>query len=120
MNRIILVATVMLFAISTSATATDAVSASSPYLLDDFVGRRQCEGVFPATGKSIASTLKFEKDTASGALLKHHSDTPPNRYHTLELWDFVKSRRSVQHDCGEIRRRLSTLHPLGWSGATLV
>jgi hypothetical protein len=66
-------------------SAADVASAASAESLDYFVGRWRCEGVFPASGKAIASTLKFERDTPSGAVLKHHDDTPPNRYHALEL-----------------------------------
>ena len=35
---------------------------------DYFVGHWRCEGVFPKSGRSIASTLRFERDAGSGAL----------------------------------------------------
>ena len=118
MNRTILAAIAMSCAILTTAAA--AVSDASASSLDYFVGRWQCDGVFPASGKSIASTLEFERDSASGALIKHHDDAPPNRYYALELWGFVKAGGLSD----TIADRLGGVHPPftspGWDGDTLV
>jgi hypothetical protein len=119
-DRTILAAIVMLSAISATASATDAATAPSAISLDYFVGRWRCEGVFPASGKPIASTLKFEQDTASGALLKHHDDTPPNIYHALELWGFVKAgglSDTIMASNGGVYPPFTSP---GWSGDTLM
>jgi hypothetical protein len=119
-DRMILAAMAIFSALWTPAGATDAVTAASANSLDYFVGRWQCEGVFPASGKAIASTLKFEQDTASGALLKHHDDTPPNLYHALELWGFVKAgglSDTIMESFGGVHPPLTSP---GWSGDTLM
>jgi hypothetical protein len=120
MERTILAVAAMFSMIPMSATATETVSATSTSSLDYFVGRWRCEGVFPAIGKSIASTLKFEQDTASGAVLKHHDDTPPNSFHALEVWRSVKAGGLSD----TIVERSGGVYPPftspGWNGDTLV
>lgn len=61
----------------------------------DLQGRWTCHGVFPASGKTIDSTLRFDLDLGGKALVKHHDDTsPPALYHALEAWGFdAKSGR---------------------------
>jgi hypothetical protein len=55
----------------------------------DLVGVWSCHGVFPATGKTIDSSLRFEFDLGGKALVKHHDDTsPPAMYHALEAWGY--------------------------------
>lgn len=56
-----------------------------------FVGSWHCDGVFPASGKTLSSNIRFEFDEASGALLKHHDDVAPGMYHALEMWGPVRS-----------------------------
>lgn len=58
-------------------------------------GAWTCHGVFPASGKTIDSTLRFEFDLGGKALVKHHDDTsPPAMYHALEAWGYdAKSGR---------------------------
>ncbi|WP_266180390.1 hypothetical protein [Dyella humicola] len=61
----------------------------------DLPGQWTCHGVFPASGKSIDSILRFESDLAGNALVKHHDDTsPPAAYHAMEAWRYdAKSGR---------------------------
>jgi hypothetical protein len=84
-----------------------------------FVGHWQCEGVFPASGKSIASTLIFERDASSGALLKQHDDVPPAAYHALELWGFVKSG-GLSDTIMDTYSGVRSFSSPGWSGDTLM
>jgi len=52
-------------------------------------GEWTCHGIFPASGKTIDSTLRFEFDLNGKALVKHHDDTsPPAMYHALEAWGY--------------------------------
>jgi hypothetical protein len=63
----------------------------SPDALKYFNGEWDCAGEFPASGKKIASTVRFTYDEPTGALVKHHDDNPPNAYHAIELWAADKS-----------------------------
>lgn len=55
----------------------------------DLTGRWTCHGVFPATGKTIDASLRFEPDLQGTALVKHHDDTSPSAsYHALEAWGY--------------------------------
>lgn len=72
--------------------ASTSAIASPTDALHDFAaltGEWTCHGVFPATGKTIDSTLRFEFDLGGKALVKHHDDTsPPAMYHALEAWGY--------------------------------
>jgi len=61
----------------------------------DLTGHWTCHGVFPATGKTIDSSIRFDLDLQGKALVKHHDDTsPPALYHALEAWGYdAKSGR---------------------------
>lgn len=61
----------------------------------DLQGTWTCHGVFPASGKTIDSTVRFALDLDGKALVKHHDDTsPPALYHALEAWGFdAKNQR---------------------------
>lgn len=55
----------------------------------DLPGSWICHGVFPASGKTIDSSVRFERDLAGKALVKHHDDTsPPALYHAVEAWGY--------------------------------
>ncbi|WP_201314717.1 hypothetical protein [Dyella sp. EPa41] len=55
----------------------------------DLQGEWTCHGVFPASGKTIDSTVRFAFDLDGKALVKHHDDTSsPALYHALEAWGF--------------------------------
>src|SRR5258708_506639 len=53
-----------------------------------FAGHWTCKGVFPSTGKEIASDLVARVDLDGAWLVLRHDDAPPNRYHATELWGF--------------------------------
>jgi hypothetical protein len=61
----------------------------------DLQGTWTCHGVFPASGKTIDSTIRFALDLDGKALVKHHDDTsPPALYHALEAWGYdARSQR---------------------------
>jgi len=55
----------------------------------DLTGHWTCHGVFPASGKTIDSTIRFDVDLNGKALIKHHDDTSPSAtYHALEAWGY--------------------------------
>ena len=58
-------------------------------------GEWTCHGVFPASGKTIDSNVRFALDLDGKALVKHHDDTSaPALYHALEAWGFdAKNQR---------------------------
>ncbi|TBR40433.1 MULTISPECIES: hypothetical protein [Dyella] len=52
-------------------------------------GQWTCHGVFPASGKTIDSVIRFESDLSGQAMVKHHDDTSPSsNYHALEAWGY--------------------------------
>jgi hypothetical protein len=53
-----------------------------------FAGHWTCTGVFPSTGKEIASDLVARVDLDGAWLALRHDDAPPNRFHATELWGF--------------------------------
>ena len=67
-----------------------AAPADSPFRdYADLFGHWSCHGVFPASGKTIDSVLRFESDLGGKALLKHHDDTSaPALYHAVEVWGY--------------------------------
>jgi hypothetical protein len=72
--------------LSGSAMASD----DAPFRdFSDLTGRWTCHGVFPASGKTIDSAIRFDLDLQGKALIKHHDDTsPPAIYHALEAWGY--------------------------------
>lgn len=71
-------------------TSSALASTDAPFRdFADLQGEWACHGVFPASGKTIDSALRFAFDLDGKALLKHHDDTsPPATYHALEAWGF--------------------------------
>lgn len=70
--------------------AGGALAADEPFHeFTDLTGTWTCHGVFPASGKTIDSTIRFESDLAGKAMVKHHDDTSPKAdYHALEAWGY--------------------------------
>ena len=77
-----------LSAVSGAANAAVQPLSGSARSLDYFVGSWKCSGVFPASGKSIASIMHYEADLKGHALLKHHDDVAPSLYHAIEAWGY--------------------------------
>jgi len=88
--------------------------------LSYFIGAWACAGVFPSSGKTIASTMRYESDLRGDALLKHHADAPPNSYLALEAWGYdshAKRFNAVVLDNFGGARRFSSQ---GWDQKELV
>jgi len=87
--------------------------------MDYFAGRWDCAGSFPATGKTIASTIRFDRDLDGKVMVKHHDDLPPAGYHAIEIWmpqpDGHGFREVIADNFGGLR----TYHSDGWKGGTL-
>jgi hypothetical protein len=63
-----------------------------------FGGHWTCTGVFPSTGKEIASDLVARVGLDGAWLVLRHDDAPPNRFHATELWGFdQKSQQFVAY-----------------------
>ncbi len=78
------------------ATTASATPADQPFQsFADLLGHWTCSGVFPASGKTMTSELRFDSDLGGKAMLKHHDDTsPPSLYHAVEAWGYdAKSGR---------------------------
>lgn len=78
--------------VSILALASSTAMAAPDDAFHDFAslkGTWMCHGIFPASGKTIDSTLRFEADLNGKAIVKHHDDTsPPATYHALEAWGY--------------------------------
>ena len=76
--------------------------------LDYFVGNWSCSGVFPSSGKTIASTTRYDKDLQDTALLKHHDDTAPGLYRAVEAWGYdaqaMRFNATIMDNFGSARR----------------
>ncbi|MEO6912636.1 MAG: hypothetical protein ABI182_01270 [Candidatus Baltobacteraceae bacterium] len=101
----------------TPANASDAHLGTMMFL----TGSWRCDGVFPASGKTISSTMTFGLDMGGAALVKHHDDTSSQAsYHAIELWAYDTAEKrfsaAVQDNSGGVREFTSP----GWVGSTLV
>lgn len=81
----------LLFLLATSSAG----AVESPMrALDYFQGSWRCEGVFPASGRHIASQMRYAGDLQGAALVKHHEDRAPASYRAIEAWGYdVKGGR---------------------------
>jgi hypothetical protein len=81
-----------------------------------FGGRWTCTGVFPSTGKEIASDIVARVGLEGAWLVLQHDDAPPNRFHATELWGFEpESKQFVAYifdNFGGARKFTSP----GWAG----
>lgn len=103
-------------------TAGACVAAESAPMrsMDALLGGWRCDGVFPASGKTIASTMRLESALGGAGVLKHHDDLPPATYHALETWVYdakAKAFRAVVVDGTGGARQFSAP---GWEGDTLI
>ncbi|HEV2621384.1 MAG TPA: hypothetical protein VGU65_04750 [Frateuria sp.] len=71
-----------------AATSAGAVESPPMRALDYFQGSWRCEGVFPASGRHIASRMRYAGDLQGAALVKHHEDMAPASYRALEAWGY--------------------------------
>jgi hypothetical protein len=82
-----------------------------------FLGNWSCSGSFPASGKPIASTIRFESDLGGTAVVKHHDDLPPNMFHAIEVWNYSPTDKrfndAIADNFGGVRIFVSD----GWNGA---
>ena len=92
--------------------------------LDYFKGRWTCTGVFLSSGKSIASTMRYDSDLQGSAIIKHHDDSEPNIYRAIEAWGYdAKTKHfnaTILDNFGGARRFSSAGwqdNELSWSSA---
>ena len=100
-----------------------AVGAAEPqvsiHAMEPLLGSWRCDGVFPASGKTIASTMRFDVDLGGAAVLKHHDDIAPASYRAVEAWTYDATGKqfnaAIVDNFGGARRFSSS----GWEGDTL-
>lgn len=87
--------------------------------MDPLLGGWTCNGVFPASGKTIASTMRLETALGGAGVLKHHDDLAPSKYRALEIWAYdakaMQFRATVVDGSGGVRQFSAP----GWEGDTL-
>lgn len=111
MRRILLLATCLLGLL--------AISAPPATNLQYFAGNWSCSGTFPATGRTIASTLVFEPALGGAGVVARQDDMPPNAFHASFLWGPAPDGSLVsivQDSTGGVRRFVSP----GWTADTLL
>ncbi len=101
------------------AAALLAQNATGTPSLDYFLGTWQCNGSFPSTGKTIASTMRFERDLGGAAILKHHDDAAPNVYHAVEVWNYSASSGLFNATLADNLGGVRIFHSDGWNGDVL-
>jgi len=83
-------------------------------------GQWSCGGVFPSSGKHIASEIVFAPDLENAWLLVRHDDTPPNMFHSSEYWGFDSGKKQfvafVFDNFGGARKFTSS----GWMNDELI
>ncbi|NII74557.1 hypothetical protein FHW84_003147 [Dyella sp. SG562] len=109
-----------LFALTLLGGAASAAEAPSPIqAMQPLLGSWHCAGVFPASGKKIASTMRFDTELGGAGVLKHHDDIAPNTYRAVEAWTYdAKGRQfnaAIVDNFGGARRFSAD----GWEGDTL-
>jgi hypothetical protein len=87
--------------------------------LRDWAGSYACAGQF-ANGKPIASTVRFDVDAATGAVLKHHDDTgATGGYHALEVWTYQPDAKRFAATITDSSGGVRQLYSPGLAGAAL-
>jgi hypothetical protein len=80
--------------------------------LSPFEGKWSCEGIFPKSGKHIASHIIFAPDLEGAWLTVRHDDMPPDRFHALELWGFDSTAKNfvafIYDNFGGVRKFTSS------------
>lgn len=112
--------TPLLLALMLAGGAAAAAESPTPIQsMQPLLGSWHCAGVFPASGKTIASTIRFETELGGAGVLKHHDDIAPNTYRALEAWTYdAKGKQfnaAIVDNFGGARRFSAS----GWQGDTL-
>ena len=110
----------LLFALAMVYGAAGAAELPAPiHAMQPLLGSWRCDGVFPASGKTIASTMRFDIDLGGAAVLKHHDDIAPANYRAVEGWTYDAKGKlfnaAIVDNFGGARRFSSG----GWEGDTL-
>jgi hypothetical protein len=85
-----------------------------------FTGRWSCDGIFPKSGKHIASQIVVAPDLQGAWLTVRHDDMPPDQFHALELWGFDSAAKNfvafIYDNFGGVRKFTS----VGLAGDQLI
>jgi hypothetical protein len=85
-----------------------------------FQGSWTCEGVFPSSGKPIASNLDFSSVLEGAWLAVQSDDAPPNRFHARELWGYDKNAKRFRNFIFDNFGGARLFSSPGWDGDKLV
>jgi hypothetical protein len=123
-----LFAILLAFSGSSAGQAKDpAPAVASPNTLADelqplayFQGLWTCQGVFPSSGKPIASNLDFSSGLEGAWLAVQSDDVPPNRFHARELWGYDKNAKRFRNFIFDNFGGARLFTSPGWDGDKLV
>jgi hypothetical protein len=111
----------------TGQAKNPAPTVASPKTLADelqplgyFQGSWTCEGVFPSSGKSIASNMDFSSGLEGAWLAVQSDDVPPNRFHARELWGYDKNAKGFRNFIFDNFGGARLFTSPGWDGDKLV
>ena len=108
-----------LFVLMLASGAAAADPPSPMQAMQPLLGSWHCDGVFPASGKRISSSIRLDAELGGAGVLKHHDDIAPNTYRAVEAWTYdAKGKQfnaAIVDNFGGARRFGST----GWDGDTL-
>lgn len=113
-GRYLWLAIVPALAFGASASSSQGIAT-----MDYFIGTWDCAGHFPASGKAIASTIRFDRDPAVKAVVKHHDDRPPFNYHATELWVYQPPAGSFSAAIADNFGAIREFRSGGWKGGEL-
>jgi hypothetical protein len=104
------------------ATSPQPTSTPAPQGIETlafFLGKWQCSGSFPSTGKPISSTMHFDRDLNGAAIVKHHDDAPPFSYHAIEVWNFNATEGKFHNGVSDNYGGLRDFTTPGWQDGVL-
>ena len=101
------------------AFAASATSGNGIATMDYFLGAWDCAGHFPSNGKAIASTVRFDREAAVGAIVQRHDDRTPFEYHAMELWVYQPTAATFSSAIADNFGGVREFHSAGWQGDDL-
>jgi len=110
----------LLLADIAAASPPPAGSAGAFAPMTFLIGTWSCSGVFPASGRTIASTISFASDLDGAAIVKHHDDVAPGPYRAVETWVYNPANRQYAAAIADNFGGVREFDSRGWNGDVLV
>jgi hypothetical protein len=102
-----------------AAMAAGTAPSSGIEAMNYFRGVWDCAGKFPASGKTIASTIRFNAAAGGKVLVGHQDDRPPNAYHAIETWMQKHGSDSFEAAIVDGYSGVREFNSAGWRDKTL-